>query len=54
MGAMTLELVAAKEADLPVFRTAVVQHTLETAIAGALSGANGGRGLRGARGARGR
>jgi hypothetical protein len=48
MGAVTLELVAAKEADLPAFRTAVVQHTIESALSGALNGAGrGGGALRG-------
>ncbi|HEX4997741.1 MAG TPA: hypothetical protein VFY29_05925 [Terriglobia bacterium] len=55
MGAMTLELVAANEEDLPEFRTAVLQHTVQAVLVGALSGANAGRGgLRGARGNRGR
>jgi hypothetical protein len=53
MGAVTLELVAANETDLPTFRAAVVLHTVEAALAGANSGALGGRGV-GARGLRGR
>jgi hypothetical protein len=44
MGAITLELVAAHEADLPAFRQAMLQHTLESALSGALNNANAGRG----------
>jgi hypothetical protein len=47
MGAVTLELVAAREQELPVHQAALLQHTLEAVLLGAANGTLPGRGGRG-------